>query len=84
VKHSSEKEIFWKVLVWRVGFSIPLTMLVNYIYFHSISLVIGLTIISNVIGYFAHCFFEMAWPRMWKIVYSRLKEKEEKNTEETK
>ena len=60
----------------------PLTMLVNYIYFHSISVVVGLTIVSNIIGYVAHYFFEMGWPRIYKFAASRMKIKEK--TEETK
>jgi uncharacterized membrane protein len=84
VKHSSEKEIFWKVLVWRLGFSMPLTMLVNYIYFHSISVVVGMTIVSNIIGYVAHYFFEMGWPRMWRFASGRMKIKRNKNIEETR
>ena len=60
----------------------PLTMLVNYMYFHSISVVIGLTIVSNIIGYVAHYFFEMGWPRMWRLATSSLKLK--RKTEEIK
>jgi hypothetical protein len=80
VKHSSEKEIFWKVLIWRIVFSIPLSMLINYIYFHSIKVVIGMTIVSNIIGYIAHFCFELGWPKIWKIIVK----KDQKNIEETK
>jgi len=62
----------------------PLTMLVNYIYFHSFTVVVGLTIISNIIGYVAHYFFEMGWPRMWRFASSGMRIKEIKSTEETK
>lgn len=82
MKDYTEKEIFWKVLVWRVVFSIPLTMLVNYAYFHSLSVIVELTIVSNIIGYVAHYFFEMGWPKICRFAASRMKTKEK--TEETK
>lgn len=69
--------------MWRVAFSMPLTMLVNYIYFHSISVVVGLTIVSNIIGYVAHYFFEMGWPRIWRFATGGINIKR-KNKEETK
>lgn len=61
----------------------PLTMLVNYIYFHSVSVVVGLTIVSNIIGYVAHYFFEMGWPRMWRFATGEINIKRKKK-EETK
>lgn len=68
MKNSLEREIFWKVLIWRLGLSIPLTMIVNYFYYHSISVVMSITIISNIIGYIAHYFFEMQWENIWNMV----------------
>lgn len=68
MKDSLEKEIFWKVLIWRLVFSIPLTIIVNYFYYHSISVVLSLTIVSNVVGYIAHYLFEMYWDEIWKLV----------------
>jgi uncharacterized membrane protein len=68
MKRSLEKEIFWKVLIWRLGISIPLTIIVNYFYYHSISVVLSLTIVSNVVGYIAHYLFEMYWDEIWKLV----------------
>lgn len=68
MKDSLEKEIFWKVLIWRLGFSIPLTIIVNYFYYHSISVVLSLTIVSNVVGYIAHYLFEMYWNEIWSMV----------------
>ena len=62
----------------------PLTMLVNYIYFHSFTVVVGLTIVSNIIGYVAHYFFEMGWPRIWRLVSSGMRIKKIKSIEETK
>ena len=62
----------------------PLTMLVNYIYFHSFTVVVGLTIVSNIIGYVAHYFFEMGWPRMWRFASGVMKIKKSKSIEETK
>ena len=63
-----DKELFWKLLVWRFVFSIPLSMLINYIYYHSIEVMIGITIISNIIGYLVQYLFEINWPKMWKII----------------
>jgi len=68
MKDSLEKEIFWKVLIWRLVFSIPLTIIVNYFYYHSISVVLSLTIVSNVVGYIAHYLFEMYWDNIWSVV----------------
>jgi uncharacterized membrane protein len=68
MKRSLEKEIFWKVLIWRLGLSMPLTIIVNYFYYHSISVVLSLTIVSNVVGYIAHYLFEMYWDEIWKLV----------------
>lgn len=68
MKDSLEKEIFWKVLIWRLVFSIPLTIIVNYFYYHSISVVLSLTIVSNVVGYIAHYLFEMYWNEIWGMV----------------
>jgi hypothetical protein len=68
MKRSLEKEIFWKVMVWRFGISIPLSMIINYFYYHSISAVISLTIISNIIGYIAHYLFEINWQKLWQII----------------
>ena len=68
MKDSLEKEIFWKVLIWRLVFSIPLTIIVNYFYYHSISVVLSLTIVSNMVGYIAHYLFEMYWDEIWKLV----------------
>jgi uncharacterized membrane protein len=85
MKKSLEREIFWKVLVWRILFSIPLSMLINYMFYRSISVVLELTIVSNIIGHIAHYFFEVNWPKMWslinkykfKILRNRVKYKEE-------
>ncbi len=55
-------------------------MLINYIYFHSIKVVIGMTIVSNIIGYITHFCFELGWPKIWKIIVK----KNQKNIEETK
>ena len=63
-----KKEIFWKVLIWRLTLSIPLTIIINYLYYHSISLVISLTIVSNVVGYIAHYLFEIYWSYIWSMV----------------
>jgi uncharacterized membrane protein len=68
MKKPLEKEIFWKVLIWRLGLSMPLTMIVNYLYYHSISVVLSLTIVSNIVGYVAHYFFEINWDSIWKVV----------------
>jgi hypothetical protein len=68
MKKPLEKEIFWKVLIWRLGLSMPLTMIVNYFYYHSISIVLSLTIVSNIVGYIAHYLFEMYWDEVWKMV----------------
>jgi uncharacterized membrane protein len=68
MKISLEKEIFWKVLIWRLGISIPLTIIVNYFYYHSISVVLSLTIVSNIVGYIAHYLFEMYWDEIWSVV----------------
>lgn len=68
MKKPLEKEIFWKVLIWRLGLSMPLTIIVNYFYYHSISVVLSLTIVSNIVGYIAHYFFEMNWIGIWKVV----------------
>lgn len=68
MKKPLEKEIFWKVLIWRLGLSMPLTIIVNYFYYHSISIVLSLTIVSNIVGYIAHYLFEMYWDEVWKIV----------------
>ena len=62
----------------------PLTMLVNYIYFHSFTVVVGLTIVSNIIGYVAHYFFEMGWSRMWRFASGGMKIKKSKSIEEAK
>lgn len=63
-----DKELFWKLLVWRFVFSIPLSMMINYIYYHSITMVVGITIISNIIGYLVQYLFEINWSKMWKII----------------
>jgi uncharacterized membrane protein len=68
MKRSLEKEIFWKVLIWRLGLSMPLTIIVNYFYYHSISVVLSLTIVSNIVGYIAHYLFEMYWDKIWSVV----------------
>ena len=68
MKRSLEKEIFWKVLIWRLGLSMPLTIIVNYFYYHSISVVLSLTIVSNIVGYIAHYLFEIYWDEIWKLV----------------
>jgi len=68
MKKPLEKEIFWKVLIWRLGLSMPLTIIVNYFYYHSISIVLSLTIVSNIVGYIAHYLFEMYWDEVWKMV----------------
>jgi uncharacterized membrane protein len=68
MKNSLEREIFWKVLVWRLMFSIPLSMLINYIFYQSISVVLELTVVSNIIGHIAHYLFEINWPKIWKLL----------------
>lgn len=63
-----KKEIFWKVLIWRLTLSIPLTIIINYLYYHSISVVISLTIVSNIVGYIAHYLFEIHWNYIWNLL----------------
>lgn len=46
----------------------PLTIIVNYFYYHSISVVLSLTIVSNIVGYIAHYLFEIYWDEIWKLV----------------
>ena len=46
----------------------PLTIIVNYFYYHSISVVLSLTIVSNVVGYIAHYLFEIYWDEILKLV----------------
>lgn len=70
MKRYLEQEVFWKTLIWRVGVSIPLSIIINYFYYNSISLVLSLTIISNVVGYIAHCIFEVYWDKIWYITCS--------------
>lgn len=70
MKRYLEQEVFWKTLIWRVGVSIPLSIIINYFYYNSISLVLSLTIISNVVGYIAHCIFEVYWYKIWDITCS--------------
>ncbi len=72
-------------MVWRVFFSIPLSILINYIFYHSITVVLGITVVSNIIGHIAHYLFEINWPKMWilinrhkfKVLRDRVKNKEE-------
>jgi hypothetical protein len=63
-----DKELFWKLLVWRFIFSIPLSMVINYIYYHSIEVMVGITITSTIIGYLAQYLFETNWPKMWRAI----------------
>jgi len=49
-------------------FSIPLSMLINYIFYQSISVVLELTVVSNIIGHIAHYLFEINWPKIWKLL----------------
>lgn len=67
MKRLIENEIFWKALVWRFAISIPLSVLINYIYYHSFSLCLGVTITSNVVGSIAHYFFEVFWSKLWLL-----------------
>lgn len=87
MKRSLEKEIFWKTLVWRVFFSIPLSVLINYIFYHSITVVLGITVVSNIIGHIAHYLFEINWTKMWSLMnrfkFKTLKDRV-RNKEETK
>lgn len=87
MKRSLEKEIFWKTLVWRVFFSIPLSVLINYIFYHSITVVLGITVVSNIIGHIAHYLFEINWTKIWSLI-NRFKFKalsdRVRNKEETK
>jgi uncharacterized membrane protein len=85
MKRSLEREIFWKTLIWRIVFSIPLSMLINYLFYHSITVVLGITVVSNIIGHIAHYLFEINWPKIWslinrhkfKILRNRLRDNEE-------
>lgn len=67
MKRSSRGEIFWKILVWRIIFSMPLSVIINYCYYHSFSTVLSITIVSNIVGYIVQYIFESSWPKMWKI-----------------
>jgi hypothetical protein len=71
-----EQEVFWKTLIWRIGVSIPLSIIINYFYYNSMSIVLSLTIISNVVGYIAHYIFEIYWNKIWNIICSMLKKLE--------
>jgi hypothetical protein len=68
-----EQEVFWKTLIWRVGVSIPLSIIINYFYYNSMSIVLSLTIISNIVGYIAHCIFEVYWSEAWNIICAIIK-----------
>jgi len=68
MKKSLDKEIFWKVMIWRFLISIPLSMIINYFYYQSISAVISLTIVSNITGYIFHYLFEVNWPKIWNLI----------------
>jgi hypothetical protein len=68
-----EQEVFWKTLIWRVGVSIPLSIIINYFYYNSMSIVLSLTIISNIVGYIAHCIFEIYWSEAWNIICAIIK-----------
>jgi uncharacterized membrane protein len=87
MKRSLEKEIFWKTLVWRIFFSIPLSILINYIFYHSITVVLGITVVSNIIGHVAHYLFEINWPKFWNLINKykfKILRNRAKNKEETK
>lgn len=63
-----KRELFWKVLIWRIGVSIPLTILINFMFYHSIATVLVLTVVSNIVGYVAQYIFELNWRSLWRVL----------------
>ncbi len=55
-------------MIWRFLISIPLSMIINYFYYQSISAVISLTIVSNITGYIFHYLFEVNWSKIWNLI----------------
>lgn len=72
-----KKEVFWKTIIWRLLVSIPVSLVLNYLYYNSFAMSITFTVLSNLVGYSIHIIFEEHWKTLWpfiiKISHGRLK-----------
>lgn len=60
------KELMVKTLVWRFGISLPLQMLVTYLFTSSIEVTLSLALISNLLALFSNYIYEILWKKYFK------------------
>lgn len=63
-----DKEAFTKAMFWRLVISIPLGTLITFLFLGEVFQVVALVITMNIIMTIAHYLFEIAWPKIWKVL----------------
>jgi uncharacterized membrane protein len=60
------RELFYKAIIRRTLVSIPMQILVVYLFTSSVKTTLSLTIVSNLIALFTDYVFEVLWKRYLK------------------